>query len=124
MKKSKLKFVFAIIIYFIFMGYMIIYNQKKDAESVKFLHSSDNTYSNEYYLNNKYTNNSSFSKEALTDEEAENLRGTGYQNTRPYSSAENIEIQAAQVKCKECGKHSDNGLNSLCDSCQRKNNGD
>lgn len=73
--------------------------------------------------NSAYSYNSNIvtsSREALTDEEAEELSGTGYNNTRPNSSAENMEIAAAKVKCKECGKHSDNGSNSLCDSCQKK----
>lgn len=54
---------------------------------------------------------------AMTKEEAERLRGTGYHNTRPNSSAENIELTAAQVKCKNCGYRSHNGVNSLCDYC-------
>ena len=54
---------------------------------------------------------------AMTKEEAERLRGTGYHGTRPNSSAENMELKAAQVKCKTCGMHSDNGVNSQCDAC-------
>lgn len=46
------------------------------------------------------------------------LRGTGFHNTRPNSQAENIEIEAASVKCGKCGRHSDNGVNSWCDSCR------
>lgn len=57
-------------------------------------------------------------KKALSKEEADALRGTGYHGTRPNSSAESIEIKAAMVKCKNCGMHSDNGSNSLCDECQ------
>lgn len=56
---------------------------------------------------------------ALTKEEADALRGTGYHNTRPNSSAENMELAAAQVKCKRCGMHSSNGRNSMCDSCRK-----
>ena len=56
----------------------------------------------------------------LTKEEADALRGTGYNGTRPNSSAEALELKAAQIKCKECGYHSDNGANSLCDYCQAK----
>jgi len=67
--------------------------------------------------------NSSSSKQALTKEEADALRGTGYHNTRPNSSAENMELAAAQVKCKRCGKHSSNGYNSMCDSCRRTTGG-
>lgn len=55
---------------------------------------------------------------ALTREEANALRGTGYHGTRPNSSAESMELAAAMVTCKNCGMHSDNGLNSLCDACQ------
>ena len=54
---------------------------------------------------------------AMTDEEAERLKGTGYHNTRPNSSAEMSALRAAQVRCKNCGYHSDNGSNSLCDYC-------
>lgn len=28
-----------------------------------------------------------------------------------------IELKAAQVKCRTCGMHSDNGANSQCDEC-------
>ena len=56
-------------------------------------------------------------KRAMTKEEADRLSGTGYGGTRPNSSAECIELNAAQVTCKNCGYHSDNGLNSLCDYC-------
>ena len=55
---------------------------------------------------------------AMTKEEAERLRGTGYHGTRPNSLAEEIELKAAQVKCKKCGMRSHNGANSLCDECQ------
>ncbi len=46
----------------------------------------------------------------------------GYNGTRPGSSAENAEKNAAKVKCKQCGRHSTNGVNSLCDSCKAKEN--
>lgn len=54
---------------------------------------------------------------AMTKEEADRLRGTGYHGTRPNSTAESMELKAAQVKCKTCGMHSDNGVNSQCDAC-------
>jgi len=54
---------------------------------------------------------------AMTKEEADRLRGTGYHGTRPNSTAESMELSAAQVKCKTCGMHSDNGVNSQCDAC-------
>lgn len=57
-------------------------------------------------------------KKPLTKEEAEALRGTGYNGTKPNSVAENIELNAAMVKCKKCGMHSSNGSNSLCDECR------
>ncbi len=53
----------------------------------------------------------------MTREEAEKLRGTGYLGRRPNSFAEDAGLDAAQVRCKNCGYHSDNGLNSLCDYC-------
>ena len=54
---------------------------------------------------------------AMTREEADRLRGTGYHGTRPNSSAENTELAAAQTKCKNCGYRTHNGSNSLCDYC-------
>lgn len=57
-------------------------------------------------------------KKALTKEEADALRGTGYHGTKPNSFAEINALKAAMVKCKNCGMHSDNGSNSLCDECQ------
>ena len=59
-------------------------------------------------------------KRAMTAEEADKLRGTGYHGTRPGSPAEHNELRAAQNTCKECGYHSDNGANSLCDYCYWK----
>lgn len=59
-------------------------------------------------------------KRAMTKEEADKLRGTGYHGTRPGSPAESNELRAAQNTCKECGYHSDNGANSLCDYCYWK----
>ncbi len=56
-------------------------------------------------------------EKAMTKEEAEKLRGTGYHNTRPNSSAENTELAAAQTKCRNCGYRTHNGANSLCDYC-------
>lgn len=54
---------------------------------------------------------------AMTKEQAERLKGTGYHGTRPNSSAEDIELKAAQNKCTNCGYHTENGVNSLCDYC-------
>lgn len=74
----------------------------------------------EYYAQSSSYKAPSPRSSAMTKEEADALRGTGYHNTRPGSVAEHNELQAAQVKCKECGYHSDNGYNSLCDSCWEK----
>lgn len=57
-------------------------------------------------------------KKALTKEEADALRGTGYKGTRPNSMAESNELKAAMVACENCGMHSSNGSNSLCDECR------
>lgn len=54
---------------------------------------------------------------AMSKEEAARLKGTGYHSTRPNSSAEDIELTAAQTKCKNCGYRTHNGSNSLCDYC-------
>lgn len=75
--------------------------------------------SSSYSYSSSKTSSYSSSSAALTKEEADALRGTGYHNTRPNSSAENMELAAAQVKCKRCGKHSTNGLNSMCNSCRK-----
>lgn len=74
----------------------------------------------DYYAQSSYYKDPSPRTSAISKEEADALRGTGYHNTRPGSVAEHNELQAAQVKCKECGYHSDNGYNSLCDSCWEK----
>ena len=73
---------------------------------------SDNSYNTSQGVTKKIN-----TTPAMTKEEAERLRGTGYHGTRPYSTAESIELKAAQVKCKTCGMHSDNGANSQCDAC-------
>ena len=54
----------------------------------------------------------------LTKEQAEKLYGTGYGGTRPNSSAENTEVARTMMKCRNCGYHTDNGLNSYCDYCE------
>lgn len=83
--------------------------------------SDDNkNYDKSYYAQTSYYSNSYSRKTAMSKEEADSLRGTGYHNTRPGSVAEDIELKAAQVKCKKCGYHSDNGYNSYCDSCQKQ----
>lgn len=87
--------------------------------------------SNSYSYSSNYSSYSGTStsrttgnyKKALTKEEANALKGTGYHGTRPNSVAELNELRAAQVKCKQCGYHSDNGGNSLCDSCQARKYG-
>ena len=78
-------------------------------------------------VNHSYATSNSYSAKptkrinttpALSQEEGDALRGTGYHDTRPNSFAENAAIDAAMTKCKVCGMHTDNGLNSLCDECQ------
>lgn len=54
----------------------------------------------------------------LTQEQAERLYGTGYGGTRPNSSAERTEVARTMMKCRNCGYHTDNGLNSYCDYCE------
>lgn len=83
---------------------------------------SNYSYSGSYASNSgqEYSGSSYSREKALTKEEADALRGTGFNGTRPNSAAEAMELKAAQVKCKECGYHSDNGSNSLCDYCQSK----
>ena len=63
---------------------------------------------------------SSIPKRALTKEDADVLRGTGYHGTRPNSAVASMELAAAQVKCDICGMHSTNGHNSACNSCRAK----
>jgi len=106
----------------LFVGFMVfaLVAQLPSCES----ESNKNSYSysggNSAYSGSGYSSGSYTRKKALTKEEAEALRGTGYNGTKPYSSAEAHELRAAQVTCKECGYHSDNGYNSLCDYCQNK----
>lgn len=73
--------------------------------------------SNASYNSSQRTTKQINTTPAMTKEEAERLRGTGYHGTRPNSTAESIELKAAQVKCETCGMHSDNGVNSQCDAC-------
>ncbi len=118
-KPKKKKWWLWLIIPVVIIG-IILVSLKEPAED------TDTGYTPSY---NSYTpsNNSSYSSQgatkkinttpAMTKEEAERLRGTGYHGTRPNSTAESIELKAAQVKCKTCGMHSDNGSNSQCDAC-------
>ncbi len=80
--------------------------------------SSSKSYSSAY--GSGYAHSSSPSKPAMTKETAEALKGTGYKGTRPNSWAENHALKCAQIKCDVCGMHTDNGVNSACDSCQAK----
>jgi hypothetical protein len=83
--------------------------------------SSSGTYRSSYSYSGGYSSTPTKPpvnrERAMTKEGAERRRGTGYHGTRPNSSAEEIELKAAQVRCKNCGYHSDNGVNSLCDYC-------
>lgn len=107
----------------VFVGFMIfsLVAQLPSCESET--RKSSYSYPGNYVSNsrNEYCGSSYTREKALTKEEADALRGTGYNGTRPNSAAESLELKAAQVKCKECGYHSDNGSNSLCDYCQSRN---
>lgn len=92
-----------------------VYSNWDDRYCEEHLNKSAN-HSNQY--NDSIAKKKINTKKALTKEEADALRGTGYHGTRPNSSAEDIELKAAMVKCRKCGMHSDNGSNSLCDECQ------
>jgi len=106
----------------VFVGFMLfsLVAQLPSCDSSS--HISNYSYSENYssYSDSSNTGSSSARKKALTKEEANALRGTGYNGTRPNSSAEALELKAAQMKCKECGFHTDNGANSLCDYCQSR----
>ena len=86
-------------------------------------------YSSKSYSSNDYSGSSSkktysgsssggYRKKAMTKEEADRLRGTGYHGTRPNSSAENTELAAAQNVCSNCGYHTKYGKNSICQYCR------
>lgn len=117
-KKSELV-VFSMIFFAILsIGVLLIIagmsiNNKKEYNNHNFSITKNNNYKNTHRITENH-------ERALTNEEAEALRGTGYHGTRPNSSAELIEINAAKVKCKNCGMRSHNGANSLCDSCKEK----
>lgn len=113
----------------LFCGLSVLLISACNSSSPETQSSETPNYSSNYYSSYSPNYNSTpssnvndYKETAITPEEADNLRGTGYHNTRPNSSAEDIELSAAQVKCKQCGYHSDNGVNSLCDSCQAKGN--
>ena len=118
-KSKKKKWWLWVIIFTITIGIIFATSREPAADPDVEYAPSYNSYSS--------NSNSSYSSEgatkkinttpAMTKEEAEKLRGTGYHGTRPNSSAENMELKAAQVKCKTCGMHSDNGVNSQCDAC-------
>lgn len=92
-----------------------IYSNWNDRFCSEHLNKSIN-HSNEY--NSLIAKKKINTQKALSKEEADALRGTGYHHTRPNSSAEDIELKAAMVKCINCGMHSHNGINSLCYECQ------
>ena len=108
----------------VFALFIILLSSTSDSSESNTTHS--NKYNSYGYSSNKYSgNNGNVSARppvnrtpAMTKEEAERLSGTGYHGCRPNSSAENTELKAAQVKCRNCGYHSDNGSNSYCDYCQ------
>lgn len=106
----------------LFAGFMLfcLVAQLPSCESTVNKNSYTYSGSNSSYSGAGNSSGSYSRKKALTKEEADALRGTGYNGTKPNSSAEAHELRAAQVTCKECGYHSDNGYNSLCDYCQDK----
>ena len=68
----------------------------------------------------RYSSYSSTPKRSLTKEEADSLRGTGYNGTRPNSATESMESAAVQAKCDVRSMHSANGYNSACNShCEK-----
>ena len=86
-------------------------------------YSSSSSYKSKSSYSSSYSGGSgSYSggvrKKAMTKEEAERLRGTGYHGTRPNSSAENTELAAAQNVCSNCGYHTEYGSNSICQYCR------
>lgn len=104
----------------VFVGFMLFSLVAQLPSCERESSKSNYSYSGSYSSNtgNGYYGGSYARKRALTKEEADALRGTGYKGTKPNSWAEAHELKAAQIKCKECGYHSDNGFNSLCDYCQ------
>lgn len=107
-----------------FILLVVLLSLASDEDKSDDIHSSK--YSSYSYSNSTYSGNSGYSSTrpslnrtpAMTKEEADRLSGTGYHGCRPNSTAEDMELKAAQVKCKNCGYHSDNGSNSYCDYCQ------
>lgn len=110
---------------FIFLALIWPKQSSSSTSNYSSTHTTNRSTSSTYGSSSSYTTaNSSIPacppvnrERAMTKEEAEKLSGTGYHGTRPNSSAENIELSAAQVKCKNCGYRSHNGRNSLCDYC-------
>ena len=130
-KRSLLPYIAAVIV--ILMISLASLGQKSTSRSTQSYRPttySTGTTGSSSYRNNSNTYSSSYSRQsiptcppvnrerAMTKEEAERLSGTGYHGTRPNSSAENLELAAAQTRCKNCGYRTHNGLNSLCDYCR------
>lgn len=117
-KKSKLKWLLLLLIP-LFVVLCIFMFSKEDMESnndYKLPSTNYTQYANNY--NSPVLTRRINTEPAMTKERAERLRGTGYNGTRPNSLAEDLELKAAQIKCKKCGMRSHNGANSLCDACQ------
>ncbi len=96
-------------------GQKALYYNEDDRYCKEHLYKSIN-HANQY--NSAWAKRKTNYKRALTEEEAEALRGTGYHGTRPNSSAENTEIRAAMRKCPKCGMYGDQGPNNLCYACR------
>lgn len=118
-KHKKSKWWLWIIIPAVIIGIILLSSNKPAEETAKEYVPSYNSYTpsnNSSYASQSVTKKINTTP-AMTKEEADRLRGTGYKGTRPNSTAESMELKAAQVKCKTCGMHSDNGVNSQCDAC-------
>ena len=114
-----------VLIVFVILVFVIISaasaSKNNDPTSYNNSGSKNTSYSSSYYSGSSgysYAPSANSRKPAMTKEEAARLEGTGYHGTRPGSSAEMTELKAAMEKCKNCGYHTDNGANSLCDYCQ------
>lgn len=104
-KKSKAKWLLLLLIP-LFVALCVIISSKEDAESANDYNLPPTSYTQSANSNNSSGITKRINTEsAMTKEQAERLRGTGYNGTRPNSSAEALELKAAQVKCKKCGIH-------------------
>ena len=89
----------------LFLGFMLFATIAQlpgcDSSSSQSSYSYSGNYSSDY--GSSYTGSSYTRKKALTKEEADALRGTGYNGTRPNSSAEALELKMECVAISSCG---------------------